>query len=294
MKNTSLNELAVALCQIDVAALDPAANREKIFRIAQEESCGQSHLVVFPELCLTGYVEPLMPGMEIPQGRDFSEFTEEFHKCAEGTDGPTVTGLVEIAAENNAWFVIGMALHDTAIDGKLTNSSLLIGPQGVVLRYDKVHLWQNEKLFFCNGNQFPVANLDFGKIGMQVCYDIRFPEATRTLVLAGATIVTNIWASFRGQERQVPDINHFRYRAYTRAQENGIFFLSCNRVGSQNGHRFMGHSVICGPDGTILAEAAHEEETVLRATLNLDEIKSYRSFVNLLNDRCPGAYHISS
>tara|TARA_R100001086_G_C11842569_1_gene259439 strand:- start:1484 stop:2374 length:891 start_codon:yes stop_codon:yes gene_type:complete len=280
----------VALAQIAIAPLDPDSNRRRVLEIARHEAQSGADLIVFPELSLTGYVEPMGPGQEISTGASFAEFSKTFEALSEPLDGPTITSLSEITAKHDTCVVIGMSLRHGAVRGSLGNASVLIGPSGVMAVYDKVHLWQNEKLFFRSGESFPVAETGFGRVGMQVCYDIRFPEATRCLALGGAEIVTNVWASFRPDLVPSDDPAQFRHRAFTRAQENGVFFLSCNRVGQQGSNRFMGHSVICRPSGAVLAEAAHEDEDILRAELDLDEVAAYRSYVNLFDDRKPSAY----
>ncbi|WP_292589111.1 carbon-nitrogen hydrolase family protein, partial [Mesorhizobium sp.] len=127
-------------------------------------------------------------------------------------------------------------------------------------------------------------------IGMQICYDVRFPEATRALALAGAEVVTGVWNSFRPENEDPLDAAQFHHRAFTRAQENGVFFLSCNRVGVQSGACFLGNSVVAAPDGRILAAADSESEEILCAKIDLDEVIRYRSFFNLWNDRHPHLY----
>ena len=280
--------VAVSLAQIDIATLDPARNRARMAEIAEAEARAGAGLVVFPELATTGYVEPMAPGLAAPGG--FADWAARFLACTETAGGETVTALGAIAARHGMRIVLGMALRDPAVRGRVTNSSVLIGPAGLEAVYHKLHLWQNEKLFFAPGDRLPVVDAGLGGLGMQVCYDIRFPEITRALTLTGARVITNVWASFRPSDTPAADPAHFRHRAFTRAQENGVFFLSCNRVGVQGGHRFMGHSVVCGPDGQVLAEAAHENEAVLRAELDLAAVDGYRSFVGLLNDRRPALY----
>jgi predicted amidohydrolase len=284
------NKINVALYQMDITSLEIVKNRTKVVDLAEQELKGGADLVVFPELCITGYVEPMVPGLTISGDHSFSSFVEAYHAASEPISGPTITELSKIASKYQGYIVVGLALREGPVEGHLTNSSVLIGPEGVLSVYRKVHLWQNEKHFFEPGRSFPVTKTWFGPLGMQVCYDIRFPEVTRALALGGATIVTNIWASFREDSTPPADPDQFRHRVFTRAQENGVFFLSCNRVGLQNGYRFMGRSVICGPDGQVVGEIANEEEAVLRAELNMDRVAQYRSFVNLANDRRPDVY----
>ncbi|MCC5993857.1 MAG: carbon-nitrogen hydrolase family protein [Rhodobacteraceae bacterium] len=280
--------ILVSLVQMECAPLDVVGNRTKICAIARDEALAGRKLVLFPELATTGYIQPVAPGMAL-EGT-YAEHVARFAGLAEPLDGPTVSELTNIAAQHQMRIVIGLALRDAAVLGKLTNSSVLIGPSGVEAVYHKWHLWQNEKLYFAEGSKLAVVDAGVGGLGMQICYDIRFPELTRALALAGANVVTSIWASFRPYETPPSDPAHFRHRAFTRAQENGVFFLSCNRVGIQSRHRFMGHSVVCAPDGRVLAEAPHEDEAILHAALDLSEVARYRHYTGILNDRRPELY----
>lgn len=288
---TGKSPIQISLVQKDVALLDPERNRREILDIAVEEAAANANLVVFPELCLTGYVEPLAPGLALTTGQDFASFRDDFQAAAEPIDGPTVTALSEIATKTRCCFILGMALSDETMPGRLINASVLVGPDERPVAYAKIHLWHSEKHFFEEGRELTMGQTPVGQLGMQVCYDIRFPEVTRGLALGGAKLVTNVWASFRLGDNLPPDAAHFRHRAFTRAQENGVFFLSCNRVGRQGEARFMGHSVVCAPDGQVLAEAPHEDETVLRAEIDIAAVARYRGFVGLFNDRRPAAYN---
>jgi predicted amidohydrolase len=278
-----------SLAQIDIAALDPARNLEQMTRIAKVEADAGSKLIVFPELSNTGYVEPMVPGAPFSPGiSGLGDYAARLYAAADDHDGSTVTELAALASLRGIYLVVGLALRHPVIRGRLANASMLIGPEGVVATYSKAHLWHSEKLYFAEGNDFPVAQTPVGSIGMQICYDIRFPEVSRALALGGADIITNVWASFRADNEPVADDDLFVHRAYTRAQENGTFFLSCNRVGLQSGNRFMGRSVIAGPDGTILAASRSEAEEIVRCEIDLEDVVRYRSYVGLWNDRRSG------
>ena len=101
-----------------------------------------------------------------------------------------------LAARHRVHLVIGLGLRDPLRVGVMHNASLLIGPDGVLGSYTKVHQWQNEKLFFTGGDRIETFPVFGTRLGMQICYDIRFPEITRILALQGASIVTSVWASF--------------------------------------------------------------------------------------------------
>jgi predicted amidohydrolase len=125
---------------------------------------------------------------------------------------------------------------------------------------------------------------------MQICYDIRFPEITRILALQGADVVTNIWASSGVDGAPVADEALFIHRAYTRATENGVFFLSCNRAGVQAGHRFFGRSCAVAPNGRVIGALEHDAEDVLRVEIDLQEVSRYRAFTGIWTDRDPALY----
>ncbi|WP_035573030.1 carbon-nitrogen hydrolase family protein [Halomonas halocynthiae] len=283
--------LQVSLAQLDLEPLAADANGERVLEIATAEARAGAGLIVFPELCNTGYVEPLAPGQGFPSGSaSHTDYSRRLHASAAAPDGGLVQALATLAERYRCHLVAGLALRSATRPGVLYNASLLLGPYGLRTCYAKAHLWHNEKLYFTPGRAFPVSDIGIGRLGMQVCYDIRFPEITRCLALGGAELVTNIWASFRHAEEPVEDEGLFRHRAYTRAQENGVFFLSCNRVGRQGDMRFMGRSLVARPDGRILAALDHEKEGVLRTCLDLDEVATYRMSTGILNDRRPKLY----
>ena len=186
--------------------------------------------------------------------------------------------------------MIGLGLRDARRAGVMRNASLLIGPEGVLGDYTKVHQWQNEKLFFTGGDSIDTYPVLGTRLGMQICYDSRFPEITRILALHGASIVTCIWASFGAEDAPVADEALFIHRAYTRAIENGVFFLSCNRSGSLGGQRFFGRSCAVAPDGRVLGALGHDREDVLRVEIDLAEVARYRSFTGIWADRAPALY----
>ncbi|GAA3533262.1 carbon-nitrogen hydrolase family protein [Zobellella aerophila] len=283
--------LAVSLAQIEVIPLDADANGAKLEAIARREAAAGARLIVFPELCNTGYIEPLAPGQPFTDpGLSHADYGHRLYQSATTLEGELIQRLIRVAVEYDCHLVTGLALRHPELTGALLNASVLIGPGGVCSIYAKAHLWHNEKLYFVPGQRFPVCQTPIGRIGMQVCYDIRFPEVTRSLALAGAELVTNVWASFRELDRPPTDPLLFHHRAFTRAQENGLYFLSCNRVGEHGGYRFMGRSLVAAPDGTIIGALDHEEEDCLRVEIKLDEIERYRMATGIFTDRRPALY----
>ncbi|WP_068831756.1 carbon-nitrogen hydrolase family protein [Polaromonas jejuensis] len=280
-----------SLVQFDARVLDPQLNLERMRALAVAQAAAGAQLIVFPELSNTGYVEPLEPGAAFSEASGGAhDYALRLYQAAEPEGGPFTEMLCCVAREHGVHVVAGLALRHPVLSGAMYNASILVGPQGVLGVYHKIHRWHLEKLYFIAGDTISVQQTPFGRIGMQVCYDIRFPELTRALMLQGADIVTNVWASFRQQDKPLEDEQIFTHRAYTRAIENGVFFLSCNRAGRQGNCRFMGRSLIVAPDGKVLAESRTEEEEVIQAELDLSAVARYRSFVGLLTDRRPDVY----
>jgi predicted amidohydrolase len=236
----------------------------------------------------TGYVEPLVPGGPIIS--NVPHFGEALYAACAEPDGEEVRALAALAARHRVYLVIGLGLRDRLRAGVMHNSSLLVGPDGVLGCYTKVHQWQNEKLYFTPGDRIDTYPVFGTRLGMQICYDIRFPEITRILALQGAAIVTSVWASFGAEATPVVDEGLFIHRAYTRAMENGVFFLSCNRSGSRGGQRFFGRSCALAPDGALLGALDHDREAVLRVKLDVAEVARYRSFTGIWADRAPAVY----
>lgn len=239
--------IRASLVQFDVEPLAPARNFARMADFVAAEAARGADLVLFPELSNTGYVEPLVPGG--PFVSDVPHFGEALWAACADPAGEEIAALAGLVASTNTCIVAGLGLRDPLRDGVLYNASLLITPEGVAGQYVKVHQWQNEKLYFTPGEGIPVFPALGARLGMQICYDIRFPEITRCLALQGAQIVTSVWASFGPEGQPVADGNLFLHRAYTRATENGVFFLSCNRAGRHGDQRFMGRSCAVGPDG---------------------------------------------
>ena len=282
---------AASLVQFDASALAPAHNLERMRTLAEAEARAGAQLIVFPELSNTGYVEPLTPGAAFSEdvGGE-TDYALRLYEASEPEGGPYTQMLCELAREHGVHIVAGLALRHPTLSGAMYNASVLVGRSGVLGVYHKIHRWHLEKLYFMAGESIAVQDTPLGRIGMQVCYDIRFPELTRALMLQGADIVTNVWASFRSEDTPLKDPDIFTHRAYTRATENGVFFLSCNRAGRQGHCRFMGRSLVVAPDGEVLAASQSEDEEIVRAELDLSAVARYRSFVGLLADRRPDVY----
>ena len=205
-----------------------------------------------------------------------------------------VLGLRHLAAELGVWLLIGSAVVRSGHPGddRSANRSLLIDANGgVVARYDKLHVFDvdlangdtyRESATIRPGDGAIVADTPWGRLGMSVCYDVRFPHLFRQLAKAGASMIS-IPAAFTVPTGEA----HWETMLRARAIETGAFVLAPAQGGAhEDGRRTWGHSTVVGPWGEVIAKLDHDEPGVLRATLDLTAVERARASVPaLLHDR---------
>ena len=135
---------------------------------------------------------------------------------------------------------------------KVYKSAIILGPEGIIRSYSKTHLFRlmNEHKYFTPGNTCDVFQTSFGRIGLVICYDIRFPELARGAALKGARIL------FVPAEWPYPRVSHWEFLLKARAIENQMFVVASNRVGSDKKNIFFEHSMVLDPAGETIAEQA--------------------------------------
>lgn len=205
-----------------------------------------------------------------------------------------VLGLRHLAAELGVWLLIGSAVVKSGHTGddRSANRSLLIDANGgIVARYDKLHVFDvdlangdsyRESATIRPGDGATVADTPWGRLGMSVCYDVRFPHLFRQLAKAGASMIS-IPAAFTVPTGEA----HWETLLRARAIETGAFVLAPAQGGAhEDGRRTWGHSTLVGPWGEVIAKLDHDEPGVLRATLDLTAVGRARASVPaLLHDR---------
>lgn len=255
----------VAAVQTSPRYLDYDWNIKDIER--RVAGASDADVVVLPELCTTGY--------------NFSSEAEAALHAEDALTGPTSQTLHELAKEHDLHIAAGIPERDGE---RLYNSQLLVGPEGVVHCYRKVHLFADEKRFFSPGDSFFVSEPIRGvRMGLMVCFDWFFPESMRTLMLMGADIVlhsANLVLPF------CPDA------MVTRCLENRLFAVTSNRVGEERGLRFIGSSQITSCRGEVLARLPSDEVATALVSLSPQEArnKDVTPLNNILADRMPSAY----
>jgi predicted amidohydrolase len=203
---------------------------------------------------------------------------------------PAVPAFAKLADELGIWLLIGSLAIKVAPD-KTANRSYLFGPDGrCEARYDKIHLFDvdlpsgeryRESNTVAPGDEAVAVSLPWGRLGMTVCYDLRFPQLYRTLAKAGAEIfaIPSAFTETTGKA-------HWHVLLRSRAIENGCFVIAPAQGGTHaNGRKTYGHSLIVGPWGDILAEGGIEPG-VIRATIDLEQVAVARGQMpSLSHDR---------
>lgn len=202
-------------------------------------------------------------------------------------DHPGIPFFANLAAELGVHLLIGSMIV-RAGQGKVANRSFLFGPDGALkARYDKIHLYDvdlptgeshRESRIFVPGGQAPVVDLGPARLGMTICYDLRFPHLARSLAKAGAGVIA-IPAAFTVPTGQA----HWEVLLRARAIETGSFILAPAQSGGHAGARkTYGHSMIISPWGEILAEAREPGPGFIAADLALQRISEARAAIPAL------------
>ncbi|MEQ9198327.1 MAG: carbon-nitrogen hydrolase family protein [Parvibaculum sp.] len=214
-----------------------------------------------------------------------------FDKVREEKDDEALPAFRSLAAEKNIWLLIG-SLPIRLSDEKVANRAFLISPEGdVAARYDKIHMFDvdlaggesyRESRNYEPGREAILARLPWGRLGLTVCYDVRFPHLYRTLAQAGADFLT-VPAAFTRQTGEA----HWHTLLKARAIETGCFVIAPAQGGKHEcGRETYGHSLIVAPWGEVIAEADHDEPGVILAEIDTGKIAEARKRVpSLGHDR---------
>ena len=270
--------LKVACVQMHPRVGDKAGNVAASLAYLEQAAAAGARLVVLPELANSGYV--------------FDTRDEAFALAEEVPAGPTCQAWMAAARQLGLTLVAGIAERE---GNALYNAAVVIGPDGHIGTFRKVHLWNAENLFFEPGNLgFPVFKTPLGRIGVAICYDIWFPETFRLQALKGADIVcvpTN-WVPIPGQARGREAMA--TVLAMAAAHCNSIFIACADRVGTERGQPFEGQSVIVGCTGwPVAGPASRDGEEIVMAEVDLGMARRQRNwnpFNQVLRDRRTDVY----
>lgn len=212
---------------------------------------------------------------------------EACRRNSEPLDGPTLNWLRRFCRENGIAIVGGSIIE--ARGRELYNTSCLIVPSGEVYPYSKVHLFKygeiNEAQVFASGRESAVYPWGELRLGLTICYDLRFPELYTAEALLGANAICNVAAFLEKTGRA-----HWLTLLRARAIENQVFVLAANQANSDNpGPRYYGNSCMVDPWGKVLAKAG-AGEGVLFGEIRLERVDDVRARLPSLGARRPEAY----
>lgn len=252
------------LAQMQAVLGDKAKNLEKILTFIEKAAQNNADLVLFPELALTGL-----------------STKEQTKELAESIEGPSIVKVQEWAENFNVKVIFGFP---EVVNNKVYNSACLINHNGELIGvHRKAHLWNEEANYYSAGDNFHVWETDIGKIGIMICYDTQFPESARLLALKGAQMILVPTGNMSPFESLQP------FNICSRAEENQIFVITTNLVGTEEPLYFFGESTAADPFGKIIAKADQTEKGIL-VNIDIGKIKEARKNYDYLANRRPELY----
>jgi predicted amidohydrolase len=271
-----MNIIRVAAVQTNPILMKNEDNLNVILRNTKEATDNGAGLIVFPECSLTGYI---------------FHSREEALPYAEMIPGPATKKVAALCKELNVYVIFGLLEKD---NDRLYNAAVLIGPAGLIGKYRKNHLpYLGVDRFVDRGDRpFEVYRTPVGNVGIEICYDIIFPESSRVMALQGADILALPTNFPRGRGEMITE-----HVVTTRAMENRAHVITANRIGSERGHGFSGLSKIVSASWETLALASPDKEEIIFAEIDLevarkkhDTIKTGQHETDFIKDRRPELY----
>lgn len=273
-----MDNIVVAAAQFLSVAGDKEKNYTKMEQLArQAKSEHNADLVLFPEICLTGGGATSHDGALA---------------IAEEMNGEYVKKLQDLSAELDMDIAFGMLEKD---GDKCYNDAVLCEPDGKLFWYRKVHLPHiGIDCHTDRGDEFPVFDTRFGKIGMIVCYDLRFPEITRSMALDGARLIL-VASCMKGSPKDDGAERVIKMLVRARALENRVYVLYSNWVGMVGDVACLGLSHLADPRGDILQQADGINEGIIAQSIDLSvadnkDILAPWGDVYIFKDRHPECY----
>lgn len=251
--------MKISLIQFSPAWETPAANRENLRKLL---SCvPATDLIVLPEMFSTGFVtRPAGVAEKDEESLQFMRETAAARDCA-------VAGSLAVEEE-----------------GSFRNRFYFVYPDGREVHYDKHHLFTygGEHLTFTAGEKPVVAEFRGVRILLQVCYDLRFPVFSRNRLLPDGSALYDLALYVASW----PDVRSDAWDALLKARaiENQCFLAGVNRVGSDPGNNYSGHSVLLGPKGQVLAACEEYREEILSSEIPMEELLAFRKQFPVLQD----------
>ena len=262
-----MKKTTVSLIQMDIKTAHVENNLYKAAKLIEKAAKRGSDYIVLPEMWATGFAY-----------ENLSSITKNY-------SDEIMSFMTAHAKESRAYIVGGSIPENT--DGKIYNTCFVVSPDGKIAgKYSKVHAFSpfGEDKHFASGKAPSPIRTEHAKIGVSICYDIRFPELARKLSLEDMDILF--------LPAQFPTVRevHWNVLLQARAIENAVFACGCNRVGHDKKHEYGGNSQIISPWGEILEKGSSDKEEVVTAAIDLKKIAQAREAIPVYKDRRPEAY----
>lgn len=260
-----MKNFTIAALQMDVIIGDIIANLKKAQSLIEQASKYKPQIITLPEMFATGFDYPYLKRMAQENINDLTAFFIN-HSYKFGA------------------YIVGGTVPEYA-DGRLYNTCFVSSPDRKIVGYQrKIHPFSmtEESKYFNGGDKLNLINTPIAKLGIVICYDIRFPEVARSLTLKGAELLI-CPAQFPS-----PRDHHWEIMLKSRAIEDQVFVVGNNRVGGRK-TRFFGRSMAVDPYGDVLEEL-DDKEGIMVANIDLDRIEKVREHMPVLLDRKPEAY----
>ncbi|MCW2671824.1 MAG: putative amidohydrolase [Frankiales bacterium] len=274
---------------------DVAKSVELHLSYIEEAAAAGADLVVFPETSIQGYpanFSVMDAETDIKKMYDVAELVP---------GGPSVEAIAEKAKEKGIHVIYGLT-EASDRPGVVYNTMVLTGPEGYLGKFRKVHVGLSEQMVWRTGDDWPVFETPFGRIGMLICYDKAFPESCRELTLRGADILvmSTAWPLMPGHGTGTDNLWVQQYDAFerVRAMENGRWFVSSNFIGELGGIEFFGMSQIINPVGEVVATTGTETVGLVTAEIDvfggMADARAAMQGAFLVRDRRPDTYQVLS
>jgi len=260
------------------------ASVKKACKLIKKAASKGAKVIVLPEV------------FNIPYSEFVGKPNDDKFLLAESIPGPTTDEIAILSKKHQIYVIV--PLFEKISESEYYDTSVLIGPKGNIIgKYRKTTIpgypdvscnWLNtdnkivgeslERVYFKPGNDYPVFDTEYGKLGMLICWDRHFPENWRQLSLAGADIIMVPSAVPRN------DLDTIEFVTRTRAFENSLYAVMSCRPNIEDGLEYTGSSMIVDPYGKVVNSAGVNEETIVFGEIDLDEVKKQRIKYPILKD----------
>ena len=274
-----MGNIKIALCQMDIIN-NKDKNIEKAREMIVKAKQNGAEIAILPEMFNCPY-----------ENEKFAKYSEY------GNNSYNLDSISKIAKELEIYVLAGSIPEKQ--DKDIFNTSYLFDDNGKILGFHrKMHLFDiniKDKIYFkesdtlSSGNEVTVVDTKFGKIGIGICYDIRFPELARSMILKGAEILV-----YPGAFNLTTGPDHWELLFRARALDNQVFTIGVSPALNEfNSYHAYGHSLVCNPWGKTIAKGSYEEELII-VDIDLDEIIAVREELPVLKNRRTDIYKLET